>query len=432
MTQRFDYIIVGSGIAGLYAALLARQPRQRLRPHQGQHRRVQHEVRPGRHRRRRRRRRRPGAAPRRTRSTPAPASSTRGGAHPRRGGRRPHPRPRRLRRAVRQRRRRGRARPRGGAQPQPHPPRRRRLDRRAHRAVAQRPRAHVPHHDQGVRAGRRDRRSSTARAAGLHGAGHAHRRHRALRRRRDHPRDRRLRPALPRQHEPGRRDRRRHRAGLPRRRRGAGHGVHPVPPDGAAHARRADLPHLRSGARRRRRAAQRGRRALHAALQRAGGAGAARHRRPRDRQRDGGAPAPTASTSTSRISPRRGSPRASRRSTATASSTALDITKEPVPGLAGRALPDGRRPHEHLGRDDDSRPLRLRRSRLHRRPRRQPPREQLAARDDRLRQADHRAHARSRAARRRPETADALDLPPFVQEGAGRAGPRIAAGADVG
>ena len=51
------------------------------------------------------------------------------------------------------------------------------------------------------------------------------------------------------------------------------------------------------------------------------------------------------------------------------------------PRLAGGALHDGRRAHEHLGRDEPARAVRLRRGRLHGRPRREPAGEQLAAGD---------------------------------------------------
>ncbi len=35
--KQYDYVIIGSGIAGLYAALLAKEHGQRAPYHQGQH-----------------------------------------------------------------------------------------------------------------------------------------------------------------------------------------------------------------------------------------------------------------------------------------------------------------------------------------------------------------------------------------------------------
>jgi succinate dehydrogenase/fumarate reductase flavoprotein subunit len=61
-------------------------------------------------------------------------------------------------------------------------------------------------------------------------------------------------------------------------------------------------------------------------------------------------------------------------------------------GIARGALHDGRRAHERLGRNDGAGAIRLRRVRLHRRARRQPPRQQLAPRDGGLRAARGGAH----------------------------------------
>ena len=97
---------------------------------------------------------------------------------------------------------------------------------------------------------------------GRHGAwrrGHrrALRRARAVRCPLRHPGDRRRGPALQGHDEPRRSDGGRRRAGVSSRRGDSGHGVHSVPSDGAAPARRARVPHLGSGPRRGRRAAQR-------------------------------------------------------------------------------------------------------------------------------------------------------------------------------
>ena len=86
----------------------------------------------------------------------------------------------------------------------------------------------------------------------------------AVRRQDDHPRDRRHRPRLPDHEQQLGIDRRRARAGLPRRRRTDRHGVRPVPPhgDGLA-AQRAGHPRHRGRPRRRGRAAQQQGRTLH-------------------------------------------------------------------------------------------------------------------------------------------------------------------------
>ena len=73
----------------------------------------------------------------------------------------------------------------------------------------------------------------------------------------------------------------------------------------------------------------------------------------------------------------------------------------PDSGRARRALHHGRRRHRRMGPDVAPRALRRRRSGLHRRPRREPPREQLAARRARVRRArrDRDAGAAGRGAR---------------------------------
>ena len=75
--------------------------------------------------------------------------------------------------------------------------------------------------------------------------------------------------ALPAHDQPGRGDRRRDGDGLPRGRRVGGHGVRAVSSDGLERRGRAALPALGGAARRGRRAAQRGGAPLHAALPRA-------------------------------------------------------------------------------------------------------------------------------------------------------------------
>ena len=60
------------------------------------------------------------------------------------------------------------------------------------------------------------------------------------------------------------------------------------------------------------------------------------------------------------------------------------------PRLAGGPLYDGRRPHEHVGRDEPARPLRLRRGGLHGRARGEQAGEQLSAGDRRFRAAGRR------------------------------------------
>ena len=161
-------------------------------------------------------------------------------------------------------------------------------------------------------------------------------------------------------------------------------GVHAVPPDRAAAAGLPRLPDLRGRPGRGRTAVQHARRALHASIRRARRTGSARYRRSRCPPRDAGD---------------RQRPRAARHHRAgrgvargTVPSDLPHVPRSrprheprPHPGLTRRALRDGGRAHEHLGRDDPARPVRRRRGGEHGRPRREPPREQLAPRDDRLR-----------------------------------------------
>ena len=84
---------------------------------------------------------------------------------------------------------------------------------------------------------------------------------------------------------------------------------------------------------------------VHAALRPARRARAARHRRPRDRQRDEGARLRVACTSTSATATPTGSARASRPSTSAACASASTSTQRPDPRRAGRALLLRRRRH---------------------------------------------------------------------------------------
>ena len=77
----------------------------------------------------------------------------------------------------------------------------------------------------------------------------------------------------------------------------------------------------------------------------------------------------------------------------------VDITQEPIHILPGMPLHHGRRQDRRRRPDVDPRPLRRRRGGLRQRPRRQPPRRELAARHDRLRQALRQARRRSARAR---------------------------------
>ena len=91
------------------------------------------------------------------------------------------------------------------------------------------------------------------------------------------------------------------------------------------------------------------------------------------------------------------------------------------PHQARQPLHDGRRQDRHLGPDQRSRPLRRRRGRLRLRPRRQPPRRQLAARHADLRPPLRRGRRRARQGPRlRPD----LALGPDRRGGADRCGRR--------
>ena len=205
--------------------------------------------------------------------------------------------------------------------------------------------------------------------------------------------DRRRGADVPLHDEPARRDRRRHRAGVPLRRRGHGPRVHAVPPDGAAAARRA-----RSSSSRR----PSGARARCCSTPPASASCRSTTRWPSWLRATWWRAPPGARW------PHRRGPRAPRhhRPVGVVARRALPADLPHVhgrgprheprahPGVARRALHDGRRPHEHLGRDDRPRPVRRGRGGLHRRPRREPPRQQLPPRDRRLRQARRRAAVR--------------------------------------
>ena len=205
-------------------------------------------------------------------------------------------------------------------------------------------------------------------------------------RRQDRPaRDRRRRPALPRDHERLRLHRRRDVDGAARRPAAEGHRVHAVPPDDDVPERDPDH---RGLPRRGRHPAQLRGRALHGAL-RADREGprvprrrlalradrdrrGARHQRlrparphPPRRGEDPHAPARLARAGDG-LRRRRPDPRAD-------------------PGPAGRPLPHGRRRDRHGRPDRDDRALRRRRGRLRLGPRRQPARRQLADGDDHVR-----------------------------------------------
>ena len=95
----------------------------------------------------------------------------------------------------------------------------------------------------------------------------------------------------------------------------------------------------------------------------------------------------------------------------------VDITQRADPHQARQPLHDGRRQDRHRRRDRHPGPLRGGRGRLRLRPRRQPPRRQLAARHADLR-------APCRRARRQPRQADRPR--PRLARGAGRRGAQIA------
>ena len=159
-----------------------------------------------------------------------------------------------------------------------------------------------------------------------------------------------------------------------------------------------DVPHLRGGARRRRRAAQR----------RTGSAFMSEHHPQKDlAPRDVVARAIVAEmarTGSDHVVSRRDAPAAGEGKRPLPADLSLLPRPRPRhhpsadPRLAGGALHDGRRPHEHLGRDEPARAVRLRRGGLHGRARREPAGEQLAAGDGRLCAAGRRKDGERRRA----------------------------------
>ena len=161
--------------------------------------------------------------------------------------------------------------------------------------------------------------------------------------------------------------------------------VRAVPPDGVEGRGPAAVPALGGAARRRRTAAQRERRGLHGALRSGRRSRAARSRGAQHRARGAAhrrADLPLARASRSRLRARAVSAHLGRLPAGRPRPRA-----RPHSGRSGRALRHGRRADRPRWPDDDRGALRRRRSGLHRRPRRQPARQQLAARGTRVRRA---------------------------------------------
>ncbi len=248
----------------------------------------------------------------------------------------------------------------------------------------------VVHHLAAARRGRRLRRGRRARRP--------QRADGDLRRQERDPRLRRRRAGVQADDQRPDRDRRRHRAGLPRGRAADGHGDGPVPPD--LSRRDGDSDH-RGRARRGRAPAQLRRRALHGESgAEQDGARLARRRLARRADRDQRGPR--------RGPARRGHlPRHHRRA-AQAHARGAARDRQHRPRLRRRrhharadhdpprpALHHGRREDRRRRRDLDRGPLRSRRGRVRVGPRRQPPRRQLAARHADLRPPRGRARRRA-------------------------------------
>ena len=226
---------------------------------------------------------------------------------------------------------------------------------------------------------------------------HPRRRDGAVRRQVRDPRLRRRRPVLQADHQRAHLHRRRDRAGLPHRRPADGHGDDPVPPD---HAGGQRDPHHRGRARRGRAPLQRRGRALHGEVRaQQARAGLARRRLALRADRDQRGP---------RLPRRHGRAR-HHQGAAQAHARGAARDRQHRARLRGRGhharadphqarlpLHHGRRQDRRVGRDVDPRPLRGRRGRLRLRPRRQPPRRQLAARHADLRPPLGRARRRAR------------------------------------
>ena len=204
---------------------------------------------------------------------------------------------------------------------------------------------------------------------------------------------------------PDGRDRRRHRAGVSRRRARRRSRVRAVSPDRARRRRRAAVPDLGSAARRRRAAGERTRRGVHAALRAGRRSRAARRRRARDRARGASGPGGRCSCRCAHLDAGRGATRGfrpSRRRAAASASISRAIGSRSSPAahyVMGGVETDEWRADVAAG------PVRGRRSGLHRRPRREPAGQQLAARRAGLRRArrPRDAAARARAPRRKPD-----------------------------
>ena len=262
-TSRADFLIIGSGIAGLRAAASSSRVGRRAHPHQGRAAREQHRLRAGRHRRGGRARTIRRSCTRPTRSRPATACATSArcdvlvedgpALRPRADGLGRALRSRRRRRAGARRRRRRTA---CGACCTPRDA----TGREIGRVLWQRMSAHARGSgrtrtrevvDLVIEDGRctgvaiSGRGRDDRRGAGAGGAA----------------RDRRRRAGLSRDDQPGGGHRRRHRDGVSRRRAGRRSRVRAVPSDGARAAGAAAVPAVRGAARRRRAAGQRGRRA---------------------------------------------------------------------------------------------------------------------------------------------------------------------------
>ncbi|CAA9588919.1 MAG: L-aspartate oxidase, partial [uncultured Thermomicrobiales bacterium] len=309
----------------------------------------------------------------------------RGGAGARRAG--PHPRADRLRRAVQCRERRRRPRPpgagaRGRALAPPH-----RFLRRPYwqggRAGADRTGTRRARHHR-LRTPYRHRPGEVARRrhGGLRGLCSRHGgggyRHVPGAARRD-ARHRGLRPRLRAYHQPPYRDRRRRGPGVPGGGARGRHGVHPVPSDHAVPPGGQVVPDQRGRPRRGRHPAQQGRRVVHGALRRARQPGPARHRGPGHRRGDEADRRP--------VRVPRCDPAARRRA-----EVPLPQHLRPLPLVRHRhdqrADPRGsggalllRRRRDGSGRAHVAAPpVRVRGGGVDRRPRRQPPRVELAAR----------------------------------------------------
>ena len=167
--------------------------------------------------------------------------------------------------------------------------------------------------------------------------------------------------------------------------------VRPVSSDGSASGRRAAVPAVRGAARRGRAAGQRSRRTVHGAVRAGRRPCVARSRGARDRQGDGPHRCPGL--------PDDGAPRRIVRRgrgfptiAAACAQAGLDLATDRIPVSPAAHYVMGGVETDLDGRTSIDAPLRRGRGRLHRCPRREPPREQLAARRARVRCASGRGH----------------------------------------